>query len=105
MGKLLSDARKTGKRSARSGTQRRTQPETRLMTITNGALITPPTWAGTTGAGDGNRTRMTSLEDRWRSPARRQGSGPVLLAAGVRGGGVTVTDRRLPSCVARMWHG
>ena len=63
MGKLLSDARKTGKRSARSGTQRaRTQPETRLMTITNGALITPPTWAGTTGAGDGNRTRMTSLE-------------------------------------------
>ena len=32
------------------------------MTITNGALITPPTWAGTTGAGDGNRTRMTSLE-------------------------------------------
>jgi hypothetical protein len=66
MGKLLSDARKTGKRSARSGTQ----PETRLMTITNGALITPPTWAGTTGAGDGNRTRMTSLEDRWRGPVR-----------------------------------
>jgi hypothetical protein len=56
-------------------------------------------------AGDGNRTRMTSLEGRWRSLARRQGSGPVLLATGVRGGGVTVTDRRLPSCVARMWHG
>src|SRR6185369_5097663 len=39
-----------------------TQPETRLMMITNGTLMTPLTWAGTTGAGDGNRTRMTSLE-------------------------------------------
>ena len=57
------------------------------------------------GAGDGNRTRIASLEDRWRSHARRQRSGPVLLAAGVRSGGVTVTDRWLPSCVARMWHG
>ena len=44
----------------------------------------------------------TSLEDRWRSPARRQRSGPVLLAAGVRSRGVTVTDRRLPSYVARL---
>jgi hypothetical protein len=58
-----------------------------------------------TGAGDGNRTRIASLEDRWRSPARRQRSGLVLLVAGVRSGGVTVTDRWLPSCVARMWHG
>ena len=47
-----------------------TQPETRLMTITNGALITPPTWAGTTGAGDGNRTRMTSLEGVWRTAVK-----------------------------------
>ena len=46
-----------------------------------------------------------SLEDRWRSPARRQRSGPVLFAARVRSARVTVTDRRLPSCVARMWHG
>jgi hypothetical protein len=44
------------------------------------------------------------LEDRWRSPARRQRSGPVLFAARVRSARVTVTDRRLPSCVARMWH-
>ena len=67
--------------------------------------MVPLTWAGTIRAGDGNRTRMTSLEDRWRSSVRRQISGPFLLAAGVRGGGVTVTDRRLPSCMARMWHG
>jgi hypothetical protein len=48
---------------------------------------------------------MASLEDRWCSPARRQRSGPVLLVAGVRSGGVTVTGRQVPSCVARMWHG
>jgi hypothetical protein len=69
------------------------------------ARILSLTWADTLRAGDGNRTRMTSLEGRWRGSARRQRSGPILLAAGVRGGGVTVTDRRLPSCVARMWHG
>ena len=40
------------------------------MTITNGALITPPTWAGTTRAGDGNRTRMTSLEGVWRTAVK-----------------------------------
>jgi hypothetical protein len=32
------------------------------MTIPSGALIIPLTWAGITRAGDGNRTRMTSLE-------------------------------------------
>ena len=32
------------------------------MTIANGALIMPLTWAGITRAGDGNRTRMASLE-------------------------------------------
>src|SRR4029078_275600 len=32
------------------------------MTIANGVLSTPLTWAGITRAGDGNRTRMTSLE-------------------------------------------
>ena len=48
---------------------------------------------------------MTSLKDRWRSPAGCQRSGPLLLAAGVSSGGVTMTDRQLPSCVARMWHG
>jgi len=32
------------------------------MTITNGALITLLSWVGTVRAGDGNRTRMTSLE-------------------------------------------
>ena len=34
------------------------------MTIANGELIMPLTWAGITRAGDGNRNRMTSLEDR-----------------------------------------
>ena len=34
----------TGKRSGRSGTQ----AAKRLTTITNAALITPPTWAGAT---------------------------------------------------------
>ena len=45
---------------------------------------------------------MTSLKDRWRSPAGCQRSGPLLLAAGVSSGGVTMTDRQLPSCVARL---
>ena len=50
------------------------------MTITNGALITPPTWAGTTGAGDGNRTRMTSLEGVWRTAVRAaELATPMLL--------------------------
>jgi integrase len=100
------DLRHTGNTmAAAQGASLRELMERMGHTSSRAALITPPTWAGTTGAGDGNRTRMTSLEGRWRGSARRQRSGPILLAAGVRGGGVTVTDRRLPSCVARMWHG
>jgi hypothetical protein len=54
------------------------------MTITNGALITPPTWAGTTGAGDGNRTRMTSLEGVWR-PGVRAAELQTLMLLSSRG--------------------
>ncbi|MGX7675778.1 hypothetical protein [Plantactinospora sp. DSM 117369] len=33
-----------------------------------GSAMMPLTWAGTAGAGDGNRTRTVSLEDRFRLP-------------------------------------
>jgi hypothetical protein len=51
------------------------------MTITNGALITPPTWAGTTRAGDGNRTRMASLEGAWRTAVRATELGTLMLVS------------------------
>ena len=63
MGKLLSDARNTGRRHKSIGHATGTRPETRLLagrseTADHAADLQP----GPMRAGDGNRTRMTSLE-------------------------------------------
>jgi hypothetical protein len=57
---------------------------------------------GRVTVGDGNRTRMTSLEDRWRVPIGTLWKGSILLAAELEGVAVAVIDRRLPSRMARM---
>src|ERR1017187_2641560 len=63
MGRVLREARKRRNGTSRSdATGTRAQPG--VVKIIRKAMIMPLTWARTVGAGEGNRTLMTSLEDR-----------------------------------------
>jgi hypothetical protein len=65
MGKLLSDARKAAKRPNRSGTQRARGLRKRVLEAREKTADHASDLHGEQRAGDGNRTRMTSLEDRF----------------------------------------
>ncbi len=65
--------------------------------------VIPLTSADTIRAGDGNRNRMTSLEDRWPcTPGDLRGYRSWSPAGECSR--VTVADRLSPLCMARMWH-
>jgi hypothetical protein len=57
-----------------------TRAQPGVVKVVRKAMIMPLTWAGEVGAGEGNRTLMTSLEG-WRSAIELRPRAPVVLLA------------------------